>query len=146
MTPPNLLAGYVPLGIAALLPVLVIWDARVRRTAAARWPGRLQAVLGVGMLGCATGAIVVSVGKLADYSLGTEGARDETVIALIGGEVTLGVLCLPLLLAGLARPARPVSRRGFTTVVLLANLAVVGFGLWYASDVLPAMSASMVAQ
>ncbi len=145
MQPTTVLLGYSPLGVAAVLPVLVLWDASIRRRSRPAWPATLQAVLGLGMLLCATSAVVLSMSTLASYSFRDTRSHDELVVVLLVGETVLGVVCAATLAAGLARPAHPVPRRGFTSIVLATDVAVVLVGGWYATTVLPLTVARMVA-
>lgn len=146
MEPTRVLLGYAPLAVGAILPVLVLWDSSIRRRSHPGWPAMLQAVLGVGMLVCAGAAVIVSVTLLASYSVHDTRAHDQIMLALIVGEVVLGVFCAMTLIAGLAWPARPVPRRGFTTIVLLADVLIVSAGTWYATSMLPDAAAMMIRQ
>jgi hypothetical protein len=137
MTTTAVLIAYAPLALAAVLPVLLLWDSSIRRDATRAWPAVVQGVLGVLMLLCAGATVAATVAVLASYDGDTTDRAASALLALATAEALLAVLCLATLVAGFAWPGRPTPRRGFTGVVLAADLVVVGVGLWYVNAMLP---------
>ncbi|MDQ4138313.1 MAG: hypothetical protein M3116_05625 [Actinomycetota bacterium] len=137
MEPTTLLLGYTPLAVAALLPVFVIWDASIRRNSRHSWTAVLQIFLGAGMLVAASGAVWISVNTLASYSLVEDESQHALLVLFAGSYVVFAVACIATLIVGLARPARPLPRRGLTIIVLITDVVLSVIGLLYAIRQLP---------
>jgi hypothetical protein len=137
MEPTTLLLGYTPLAIAALLPVFVIWEASIRRNSRHSWTAVLQIVLGAGMFLSAVGAVWISVTTLASYTLEQDESQSALVALFAGCYLVFAIPCIATLIVGLVRPARPLSRRGLTIVVLVTDVLLAGLGVLYAARQLP---------
>ncbi len=144
MDPISIVLGYSPLAIAAVLPVLLIWDASIRRTSAVPWPAGLQSMLAIGMLLCSAGAVVSTVVFLSSYSIVDTTLHDRSLLIFAALVALLGTACLATLTAGLVWPARPVHRRGFTSAVLVIDAFVVGLAAWYTAKDLPSAIESVL--
>ncbi|MFC0681885.1 hypothetical protein ACFFGH_28970 [Lysobacter korlensis] len=137
MEPTSLLLGYLPLAVAALLPVFVIWDASIRRSSRHSWTAVLQIALGAGMLLSAAGAVYISVNTLASYSLVQDDTRNAFLVVFASSYVVFALPCVATLIVGLVRPARPLPRRGLTIVTLVTDVVLTVLGLLYAARQLP---------
>lgn len=137
MEPTTLLLGYTPLAVAALLPVFVIWDASIRRNSRHSWTAVLQIVLGAGMFLAAFGAVWISVTTLASYALVQDESQGALLVAFAACYVLFALICIATLTVGLARPARPIPRRGLTIVVLVTDVLLAAIGLPYTVRELP---------
>ena len=137
MEPTTLLLGYTPLAVAALLPVFVIWEASIRRNSRHSWTAVLQIVLGAGMFLCAAGAVWISVATLASYTLVEDQSQNALVALFASCYLVFAIPCIATLIMGLVRPARPLSRRGLTIVVLTTDVLLVSLGVLYAARQLP---------
>jgi hypothetical protein len=137
MEPTTLLLSYLPLAVAALLPVFVIWDAGIRRNSRHSWTAVLQIVLGAGMLISAAGAVWISVNTLASYSLEQNESQNAMLVVFAASYALLALACIATLIVGLARPARPLPRRGLTIVVLVTDVVLAAIGVLYSSRQLP---------
>jgi hypothetical protein len=138
MEPTTLLLGYMPLAVAALLPVFVIWEASIRRNSRRSWTAAVQIALGAGMLIAAAGAVWISVTRLASYTLVQDESQNALVVLFASCYLLFSIPCMATLLVGLARPARPLPRRGLTIAVLATDLALSILGVLYSSRQLPA--------
>ena len=138
MEPTTLLLGYTPLAVAALLPVFVIWEASIRRNSRHSWTAVLQIVLGAGMFLSAVGAVWISVTTLASYTPEQDESQSALVVLFAACYLVFAIPCIATLLVGLVRPARPLSRRGLTIVVLVTDVLLTGLGVLYAARQLPA--------
>jgi hypothetical protein len=137
MEPTTLLLGYTPLAVAALLPVFVIWEASIRRKARHSWTAVLQIALGAGMFVAAAGAVWISVTTLASYTLVQDEQQGALVVLFASCYLLFAIPCIATLIVGLARPARPLPRRGLTIVVLATDVVLTGLGVLYSARQLP---------
>jgi hypothetical protein len=137
MEPTTLLLGYSPLAVAALLPVFVIWEASIRRNSRHSWTAVLQIVLGAGMFLSAAGAVWISVVTLASYTLERDEQQSALVVVFAAAYLLFAIPCIATLIVGLARPARPLSRRGLTIAVLVTDVLLTAVGVLYSARQLP---------
>jgi hypothetical protein len=137
MEPTTLLLGYTPLAVAALLPVFTIWEASIRRNSRRSVTATLQAVFGVAMLVSAGGAVWISVETLASYSLADDTTQGSALVIFAASYVLFAAPTIGTLIVGLARPSRPLPRRGLTIVVLVTTAVLVSVGALYCARNLP---------